>query len=90
MILQKRGKPTDAQPSNSETPNSISTSPKAAVDGQGIARRFGDGDSAMASGRLSIAMQVRLQILVRSHYSPEIHNETHPAQQEEQQHPPPR
>jgi hypothetical protein len=38
-------------------------------DGQGIAGRLGDTDSGMASGRLSIAVQIRLQILVRSHYS---------------------
>jgi hypothetical protein len=54
-------------------------------DVQGIAGRLGNTDSAMASGRLSLAIQVRLQILVRSHYSPKIHNKTPSTEEEEQQ-----
>jgi hypothetical protein len=61
---------------------------KSEVDGQGIAGRLGDRDSGTASDRLSTAIQVRLQILVRSHYSPKLHNKTPPTQQQQQKHPP--
>jgi hypothetical protein len=39
----------------------------------------------MASGRLSLAFQVHLQILVRSYYSPKFHKKTLLTQQEQEQ-----
>jgi hypothetical protein len=46
----------------------------------------------MASGRLSLAFQVRMQILVRSHHTPKLRKKTPPTQQQQQQqqqqHPP--